>query len=285
MSLSDIHIGVVGAGTMGSGIAQAFALVGHHVFLVDLQREYLDRAVGSITTSLDRQVKKESISENQKSKVLGLIEPTIDYAVLVSCGCIIEAVSEDKGIKGQVFHRLGEVASPKCILASNTSTISVSEIASHVRDPQRVIGMHFMNPVAMIKLVEIIPALQTSSEVLKRTTELAQAIGKVPVVVKDSPGFAVNRILIPMINEAIFALESGVADAEAIDACMKLGASHPMGPLALADLVGLDICLHIMEVLHNDFGESKYRPCPLLRRMVAANFLGRKTGRGFFKYD
>ncbi len=284
MKMLENHVGVVGAGTMGSGIAQAFALAGRHISLVDLQREYLERAVGSISASLDRQVKKEAISADQKAKILGLIEPITDYASLASCGCIIEAVSEDKALKARVYHSLDEVASPECILASNTSTISISEIASHVRDPQRVIGMHFMNPVAMIKLVEIIPALQTSVDVQNRAAALAEAIGKVPVVVKDSPGFVVNRILIPMINEAIYALESGVADADAIDACIKLGASHPMGPLALADLVGLDICLHIMEVLHADFGDSKYRPCPLLRRMVAANFLGKKTGKGFFNY-
>jgi 3-hydroxybutyryl-CoA dehydrogenase len=278
------EVGVVGAGTMGSGIAQAFAMAGYHVRLNDLEREYLDRAAASISASLERQVKKEVISQEQRSKAIELIESSTDCASLESCSCVIEAVSEDKETKASVFRMLESVVSPNCMLATNTSTISVTQIAASVRDPGRVIGMHFMNPVPVIKLVEIVLGLQTSMEVQSRAIALAKEIGKQPVLVKDSPGFIVNRLLIPMINEAIFVLDSGVADAEAIDACMKLGANHSMGPLALADLIGLDICLHIMEVLYEDFGDSKYRPCPLLRRMVAATFLGRKSGKGFFTY-
>jgi 3-hydroxybutyryl-CoA dehydrogenase len=277
-------IGVVGGGTMGAGIAHVFALAGHRVILVDLEQAYLDRAVATIANNLERQVKKETISNAQKNAALAVIQTTTDYTALAPCRMVIEAVSENRDVKKQVLRQIEAAVATECIIASNTSTISISELASCVRSPQRFIGMHFMNPVPMMELVEVIAALQTAEQVTGEVVSLAERIGKKPVLVKDSPGFVLNRLLMPMINEAVYTLESGVASAEAIDECLALGAKHPLGPLALADLIGLDICLHVMEVLHADFADSKYRPCPLLRRMVAAGYLGRKTGRGFFTY-
>jgi 3-hydroxybutyryl-CoA dehydrogenase len=277
-------IGVVGSGTMGAGIAHVFALSGHRVVLVDLRKELLDRALAGIQGNLERQVKKQSISTAQKEAALAGIQGTTDYAALVPCRIVIEAVSENRDIKKQVLKQIEAAVTEECIIASNTSTISITELAAGVRSPQRFIGMHFMNPVPVMQLVEVIDALQTAKEVTAEVEALAKEIGKTPVLVKDSPGFVLNRLLIPMLNEAVYTLEGGVATAEAIDACMKLGANHPLGPLALADLIGLDICLNILEVLHADFGDPKYRPCPLLRRMVAAGRLGRKTGRGFYEY-
>ena len=282
--MAEALIGVVGGGTMGAGIAHVFALAGHRVILVDLERAYLDRAVATIANNLERQVKKESISSAQKNAALAVIQTTTDYAALAPCRMVIEAVSENRDVKKQVLKQIDAVVAAECIIASNTSTISITELAACVRSPERFIGMHFMNPVPMMELVEVIAALQTAEQVTGEVVSLAERIGKKPVLVKDSPGFVLNRLLMPMINEAVYTLESGVASAEAIDECLALGAKHPLGPLALADLIGLDICLHVMEVLHADFADSKYRPCPLLRRMVAAGYLGRKTGKGFFTY-
>jgi 3-hydroxybutyryl-CoA dehydrogenase len=282
--MTSNDIGVVGSGTMGAGIAQAFACFGHRVILVDLTQEQLDRAMAGIAKSLEKLLKKESITSAQRDTALAVVHCTTDYAELGGCGLAIEAVSEDREVKKRVLGKIESVVADTCIIASNTSTISITELAAALKAPRRFIGMHFMNPVPVMQLVEIITALQTADEVRQEVVLLAKKIGKTPVQVRDSPGFVLNRILLPMINEAIYALDEGIALPEEIDACMKLGANHPLGPLALADLIGLDICLGIMDVLHADIGDSKYRPCPLLRRMVAAGYLGRKSGRGFFTY-
>ena len=284
--MSIERITVVGGGTMGNGIAHVCAQAGRKVTLVDTEQDLLERALNTIFKNLDRQVKKEIISAGEKEETVGRISTTVDIEEGVKdAQLVVEAVPEKIELKEKLFRTLDESAPPAAILASNTSSISITEIAAFTKRPEKVIGMHFMNPVPVMKLVEVIRGLATDDATTRAIMDLSMELGKTPVEVNDFPGFVSNRVLMPMINEAVFALMEGVAGAEAIDTVMKLGMAHPMGPLALADLIGLDICLNILEVLHRDLGDDRYRPCPLLRKYVAAGWLGRKSGRGFFGYD
>ncbi|MBS4218875.1 3-hydroxybutyryl-CoA dehydrogenase [Bacillus sp. FJAT-49711] len=275
---------VVGAGQMGSGIAQVCALAGYNVFLNDLSESLVEKGHGGIAKNLNRQVEKGRMTELEKENVLGNLRLSINLNDAQNVDIIIEAATENMDVKKKIFARLDEIVPQYAILASNTSSLPITEIAAATARPEQVIGMHFMNPVPVMKLVEIIRGLATADKVYETVESMAKTLGKIPVEVNDFPGFVSNRILMPMINEAIYTLYEGVATKEAIDEVMKLGMNHPMGPLTLADFIGLDTCLYIMETLHEGFGDDKYRPCPLLRKYVKAGWLGKKTGRGFYEY-
>ena len=280
-----MNVTVIGAGTMGNGIAHVFAQSGHAVTLVDLSADALDRALGTIAKNLDRQLKKERITEADKADTLGRIATETDLAAGVAeAELVVEAATEDAALKATIFAQIDDHAPEGAILASNTSSISITQIAAATGRPDKVIGMHFFNPVPVMKLVEVVRGLATSDATYAAIRELAEGLGKTPVEVNDAAGFVSNRVLMPMINEAVFCVHEGVATPEAVDTVMTLGMAHPMGPLTLADFIGLDVCLSILEVLHRELGEDKYRPCPLLRKMVAAGRLGRKSGQGFYDY-
>lgn len=278
-------VGIIGAGTMGSGIAQACAQAGITVTMQDIDEAATSRGVRTITGSLDRLVKKGSIDEAKKAEMLGRVRTTTSAQDLGACDLVIEAATENEALKEKILRTVDGIVKPGAIIATNTSSISITKLAAALKDPERFVGMHFFNPVPVMALVEIIRGLRTSDATVDAVTGLAQRLGKTPIGVKNSAGFVVNRILCPMINEAIFALQEGLASAEEIDAGMKLGCNHPIGPLALCDLIGLDVELAVMEVLYGTFNDPKYRPAPLLREMVDAGQLGRKTGRGFYRYD
>jgi 3-hydroxybutyryl-CoA dehydrogenase len=285
MTIDNIRtVAVLGAGTMGNGIAHVFARSGYNVILRDVEESFLVRARDTIAKNLDREVKKGKIAEGDKSKILSRVHTTTDFSEIARADFAVEAVPERLDVKLAVLREADKLLRPEVILASNTSSISVTTLAAATGRPDRVIGMHFMNPVPVMVLVEVIRALQTGDETFHTTMALCERLEKKPVAVNDAPGFVSNRVLLPMINEAVFAVMEGVATAEAVDAIMKLGMNHPMGPLELADFIGLDVCVHILDVLHEGFGDSKYRACPLLRKMVAAGWLGRKSGRGFYSY-
>lgn len=278
------NIAVIGSGTMGNGIAHVMALNGFNVKLIDIKEEFLERGMKTIKGNLDRQLKKGAITEEQVNNTISNISTSTSLADAKDSDLVIEAATENHDIKQNIFISLDEHCKPDTILASNTSSISITEIAACTKRADKVIGMHFMNPVPVMKLIEVIRGLATSNETYNTIKELSEKIEKVPVEVQDYPGFIANRILLPMLNEAMYCVMEGVATPESIDTVMKLGMAHPMGPLTLADFIGLDVCLSIMEVLHSGLGDSKYRPCPLLKKMVSAGYLGRKSGRGFFQY-
>jgi len=277
-------IGVVGAGTMGNGIAQVAARAGYNVILRDVQHEFLERGMKAIDRSLQRDVDKERLRADEKQQIINRIKTTTELSELSAASLVVEAITENLQIKTELFRALDELTAPAAIFASNTSSISITKLGAATKRPDKVIGMHFMNPVPVMKLVEIIRGIATSNETFESVRALTEKLGKTPLECNDMPGFVSNRVLMPMINEAIFALHEGVATRESIDGIMKLGMNHPMGPLALADFIGLDVCLAILNVMHEGLGDPKYRACPLLKRYVDAGWLGRKTGRGFYEY-